>query len=97
MDMDIDSTYRHIVISLRSGKTADAPGGGGVRTTGPSTKMDSSKRQALAAVLLDEMQGEKSQKKLRFWVHDILKKRKQHGEFHHLFSELCLDDECFRS
>ena len=32
----------------------------------------------------------------RFWEHDIIKKRKEHGTYHHLVQELEDDDEQFQ-
>ncbi|KAJ8021812.1 Protein ALP1-like [Holothuria leucospilota] len=37
----------------------------------------------------------KGRKKRRWWVHDILRKRKEYGVFNHLFKELKSDDDKF--
>ena len=37
----------------------------------------------------------KKKRKHRFWVHEMLQKRKEHGVYHHLVKELELDQERF--
>ncbi len=58
-------------------------------------KVDLSKRRAVAIDLLLNEEEKKGHKRRRFGVHKIFKKSNQYGEFHHLFSRLCLDDERF--
>lgn len=60
-------------------------------------KMSSSEEEIIIlAMLCEEEEEEKeAKKKRRFWVHPINQKRKQYGEFHHLFPELKRFEEKF--
>lgn len=54
----------------------------------------------VSAICADVEQQERKKnqvkrRKHRFWVHDIFKKRKEYGEFHHLFPDLLKDDAKF--
>ncbi|XP_074537109.1 uncharacterized protein LOC141798997 [Halichoeres trimaculatus] len=49
-----------------------------------------------ASYLLRRSQVRRRAKRRRFWVHPILRRRLQHGEFHHLVQELRLDDGRFQ-
>lgn len=57
-----------------------------------STSLSSSDEEVL---LLDFISKKKRKRKQRYWVHDILKKRKTHGEFNLLHEELVQDREKF--
>ena len=59
--------------------------------------MSSSEEEIIIlAMLCEEEEEEKeAKKKRRFWVHPINQKRKQYGEFHHLFPELKRFEEKF--
>jgi len=55
--------------------------------------MDSSRRRALAlAVMWDE----EEEKRFGFTIYIYIYKKGKYGEYHHLFHELCLDDERFQ-
>ncbi|XP_056090774.1 uncharacterized protein LOC130070418 [Rhinichthys klamathensis goyatoka] len=58
--------------------------------------MDFHHRKTLAVTLLQDLFTQKS-KKRSVWVHPILQKRKNHGEFHHLIQELRLDNGRFKA
>jgi hypothetical protein len=47
--------------------------------------------------LLWEFEESRKPKRRRVWEHDILRRRSQLGEFHHLFQELRLDDGRFQT
>ena len=49
-----------------------------------------------ALYLLWESEERRKRKRRRLWVHDILRRRPQLGEFHHLLQELHLDDGRFQ-
>ncbi|XP_059929865.1 uncharacterized protein LOC132473670 [Gadus macrocephalus] len=49
-----------------------------------------------ALYLLWESEDRRKRKRRRLWVHDILRRRPQLGEFHHLLQELRLDDGRFQ-
>ncbi|XP_056464855.1 uncharacterized protein LOC130404233 [Gadus chalcogrammus] len=49
-----------------------------------------------ALYLLWESEERRKRKRRRVWVHDILRRRPQLGEFHHLLQELRLDDGRFQ-
>ncbi|XP_030216454.1 uncharacterized protein LOC115546823 [Gadus morhua] len=49
-----------------------------------------------ALYLLWESEERRKRKRRRVWVHDILRRRLQLGEFHHLLQELRLDDGRFQ-
>ena len=51
----------------------------------------------LAAVyLLHKCRKRQRNTRRRVWVHDILRRRGEYGEFHHLLQELRTDDSRFR-
>ena len=50
-----------------------------------------------ALYLLWELEESRKPKRRRVWVHDILRRRSQLGEFHHLLQELRLDDGRFQT
>jgi hypothetical protein len=49
-----------------------------------------------ALYLFWEFEDSRKPKRRRVWVHDILRRRSQLGEFHHLLQELRLDDGRFQ-
>ena len=49
-----------------------------------------------ALYLVWEFEESRKPKRRRVWVHDILRRRSQLGEFHHLLQELRLDDGRFK-
>ncbi|KAJ8979772.1 hypothetical protein NQ317_015251 [Molorchus minor] len=50
----------------------------------------------VSAICADEEERErKTRRKHRFWEHEIFQKRRQFGEFHHLFPDLLNDDAKF--
>uniref|UniRef100_A0A673IN56 Zgc:194221 n=1 Tax=Sinocyclocheilus rhinocerous TaxID=307959 RepID=A0A673IN56_9TELE len=51
----------------------------------------------LAVTLLQDLFMKKSKKRRSVWVHPILQKRKNHGEFHQLIQELRLDNGRFKA
>ena len=51
---------------------------------------------ATIAALYLLWESEERRKRRRVWVHDILRRRPQLGEFHHLLQELRLDDGRFQ-
>ena len=50
-----------------------------------------------ALYLLWEFEESRKPKRRRVWVHDILRRRSQLGEFHHLLQGLRLDDGRFQT
>ncbi len=59
--------------------------------------MDFHHRKTLAVTLLQDLFTKKSKKRRSVWVHPILQKRKNHGEFHQLIQELRLDNGRFKA
>ncbi|KAL2099402.1 hypothetical protein ACEWY4_005882 [Coilia grayii] len=55
------------------------------------------RRRALALALIEFDRESNRQENISVWVHDILKERKRHGEYHHLVQELRLDDGRFKA
>ena len=43
-----------------------------------------------------KLQERKKAKRRRVWVHEIMRRRSELGEFHHLLQELRLDDDRFK-
>ena len=50
----------------------------------------------VACLLIEEEERRKKKRHKRFWVHNIHKKRSDHGEFHTLFPDLMEDDNFFQ-
>ncbi|KAL2089296.1 hypothetical protein ACEWY4_013984 [Coilia grayii] len=55
------------------------------------------RRRALALALIEFDRESNRQENRYIWVHNILKERKRHGEYHHLVQELRLNDGRFKA
>jgi hypothetical protein len=57
--------------------------------------VSSSEEEIVITSLLGEEEQKKKRKRQRFWVHNVRKKRKVHGEFDSLYPDLLEDEAKF--